>query len=156
MGVAEQPQVEPALMTVFVPGVQRVVDHHRTVAEENHIVACADLAGNRLQVGTAVVRIINAGDVIGTLRVWFKDVCVAQTDILSMSISKVDTMSTIFDGGVITDEESDKITSSFRTGVKIFVMLVAVVLVLSIGVAIYNAVIEMKRRKRRRNRRRSR
>lgn len=99
---------------------------------------------------------INAGDVIGTLRVWFKDVCVAQTDILSMSISKVDTMSTIFDGGVITDEESDKITSSFRTGVKIFVMLVAVVLVLSIGVAIYNAVIEMKRRKRRRNRRRSR
>lgn len=99
---------------------------------------------------------INTGDTIGTLRVWYKDVCVAQTDMLSLSASKVDTMSTIFDGGVITDEESDKITGSFRTGVKIFVMLVAVVLVLSIGVAIYNAVIEMKRRKRRRNRRRSR
>ena len=99
---------------------------------------------------------INAGDVIGTLRVWYKDVCIAQTDILSMSVSKVDTMSTIFDGGVITDEESDKITGSIRTGVKIFVMLVAVVLVLSIGVAVYNAVIEYKRRKRRRNRRRSR
>ena len=99
---------------------------------------------------------INTGDVIGTLRVWYKDVCVAQTDVLSLSISKVDTMSTIFDGGVITDEESDKITGSVRTGVKIFVMLVAVVLVLSIGVAIYNAVIEAKRRKRRRNRRRSR
>ena len=61
-----------------------------------------------------------------------------------------------FDGGVITDEESDKITSSFHTGVKIFIGLVAVVVVLSIGVAVYNAVIEHKRRKRRRNRRRSR
>ena len=99
---------------------------------------------------------INAGDVIGTLRVWYRDVCIAQTDVLSMSVSKKDTMSTIFDGGVITDEESDKITVSVRTGVKIFVMLVAVVLVLSIGVAVYNAVLDYKRRKRRRNRRRSR
>jgi hypothetical protein len=99
---------------------------------------------------------VAVGDKIGTLRVWYHNVCLAQTDVLSLSVSKKDTMSTIFDGGVITDEESDKITGSFRTGVKIFVMLVAVVLVLSIGVAIYNAVIEMKRRKRRRNRRRSR
>lgn len=99
---------------------------------------------------------IAVGDKIGVLRVWYKNVCVAQTDILSLSMSKKDTMSTIFDGGVITDEESDKITGSFRTGVKIFVILVAVVLILSIAVAVYNAVIEHKRRKRRRNRRRSR
>ena len=65
-------------------------------------------------------------------------------------------MNSIFDGGVITDDESDKLTSSFQTGVKIFIGLVAVVVVLSIGVAVYNAVIEHKRRKRRRNRRRSR
>lgn len=99
---------------------------------------------------------VAVGDKIGTLRVWYHNVCLAQTDILSLSVSKKDTMSTIFDGGVITDEESDKITGSFRTGVKIFVILVAVVLILSIGVAVYNAVIEHKRRKRRRNRRRSR
>lgn len=99
---------------------------------------------------------INAGDAIGTLRVWYRDVCIAQTDILSMSVSKMDTMSTIFDGGVITDEESDKITGSLHTGVKIFIFLVAIVLGLSIIVAIYNAVVDYKRRKRRRNRRRSR
>ena len=99
---------------------------------------------------------IAVGDKIGVLRVWYKNVCVAQTDILSLSVSKKDTMNSIFDGGVITDEESDRITGSFHTGVKIFIGLVAVVVVLSIGVAIYNAVIEHKRRKRRRNRRRSR
>ena len=99
---------------------------------------------------------IAVGDKIGTLRVWYQNVCIAQTDILSLSVSKKDTMSTIFDGGVITDEESDKITGSIRTGVKVFIILVAIVLVLSIAVAVYNAVIEHKRRKRRRNRRRSR
>lgn len=99
---------------------------------------------------------IAVGDTIGVLRVWYKNVCIAQTDILSLSMSKKDTMSSIFDGGVITDEESDKITGSFRTGVKIFIGLVAIVVVMSIGVAIYNAIIEHKRRKRRRNRRRSR
>ena len=99
---------------------------------------------------------IAVGDKIGVLRVWYQNVCIAQTDILSLSTSKMDTMSTIFDGGVITDEESDKITSSFRTGVKVFIGLVVIVVVLSIGVAVYNAVIEHKRRKRRRNRRRSR
>ena len=99
---------------------------------------------------------IAVGDKIGILRVWYRNVCIAQSDILSLSTSKKDTMSTIFDGGVITDEESDKITGSFHTGVKIFIGLVIVVVVLSIGVAIYNAVIEYKRRKRRRNRRRSR
>ena len=96
------------------------------------------------------------GDKVGILRVWYKNVCVAQTDILSLSVSKKDTMSSIFDGGVITDDESDKIIGSFQTGVKIFIGLVAIVVVLSIGVAVYNAVIEHKRRKRRRNRRRSR
>ena len=96
------------------------------------------------------------GDKIGTLRVWYKNVCIAQTDILSLSVSKKDTMNSIFDGGVITDDESDRITGSFQTGVRIFIGLVAVVVVLSIGVAVYNAVIEHKRRKRRRNRRRSR
>lgn len=99
---------------------------------------------------------VAVGDKIGVLRVWYKNICVAQTDILSLSVSKKDTMNSIFDGGVITDEESDKITSSFHTGVKIFIGLVAVVVIMSIGVAIYNAVIEHKRRKRRRNRRRSR
>ena len=96
------------------------------------------------------------GDKIGVLRVWYKNVCIAQSDILSLSMSKKDTMNSIFDGGVITDDESDKITGSFQTGVKIFIGLVAIVVVLSIGVAVYNAVIEHKRRKRRRNRRRSR
>ncbi len=99
---------------------------------------------------------IAVGDKIGILRVWYKNVCIAQTDILSLSVSKKDTMNSIFDGGVITDEESDKITSSFNVGLKIFIGLVAVVVVLSVGVAVYNAVIEHKRRKRRRNRRRSR
>ena len=93
---------------------------------------------------------------MGILRVWYQNVCIAQTDILSLSMSKKDTMNSIFDGGVITDDESDKITGSFRSGIKIFVILVAIVVVLSIGVAVYNAVIEHKRRKRRRNRRRSR
>ena len=51
---------------------------------------------------------IAVGDTIGTLRVWYKDVCIAQTQMLSLSVSKMDTMSSIFDGGVITDEESDK------------------------------------------------
>lgn len=99
---------------------------------------------------------IAVGDRIGVLRVWYRNVCIAQTDILSLSQSKKDTMNSIFDGGVITDDEADKITGSFQTGVKIFIGLVAVVVVMSIGVAIYNAVIEHKRRKRRRNRRRSR
>ncbi len=99
---------------------------------------------------------VAVGDKIGVLRIWYKSICIAQTDILSLSVSKKDTMNSIFDGGVITDDESDKITGSFQTGVKIFIGLVAVVVVLSIGVAVYNAVIEHKRRKRRRNRRRSR
>ena len=99
---------------------------------------------------------VAVGDKIGVLRVWYKNVCVAQTDILSLSVSKKDTMNSIFDGGVITDEESDRITNTFHTGLKIFIGLVAVVVVMSIGVAVYNAVIEHKRRKRRRNRRRSR
>ena len=99
---------------------------------------------------------IAVGDKIGILRVWYKNVCIAQTDMLSLSMSKKDTMNSIFDGGVITDDESDKITGSFQTGVKIFIGLVVIVVVLSIGVAVYNAVIEHKRRKRRRNRRRSR
>ena len=99
---------------------------------------------------------VAVGDKIGVLRIWYRNICIAQTDVLSLSVSKKDTMNSIFDGGVITDEESDKITSSFHTGVKIFIGLVAVVVVLSIGVAVYNAVIEHKRRKRRRNRRRSR
>lgn len=99
---------------------------------------------------------IAVGDKIGVLRVWYRNVCIAQTDILSLSQCKKDTMNSIFDGGVITDDESDKIIGSFQTGVKIFIGLVAIVVVLSIGVAVYNAVIEHKRRKRRRNRRRSR
>ena len=99
---------------------------------------------------------VAVGDKIGVLRVWYRNICIAQTDILSLSVSKKDTMNSIFDGGVITDEESDKIASSFHTGMKIFIGLVVVVVVLSIGVAVYNAVIEHKRRKRRRNRRRSR
>lgn len=99
---------------------------------------------------------VAVGDKVGILRVWYQNVCIAQTDILSLSMSKKDTMNSIFDGGVITDDESDRITGSFRSGIKIFVILVAIVVVLSIGVAVYNAVIEHKRRKRRRNRRRSR
>ena len=99
---------------------------------------------------------VAVGDKIGILRVWYKNVCIAQTDILSLSVSKKDTMNSIFDGGVITDDESDRITGSFQTGVKIFIGLVVIVVVLSIGVAVYNAVIEHKRRKRRSNRRSSR
>ena len=118
--------------------------------KENDITFRADPLDGGLNAPVAV------GDKVGILRVWYQNICIAQTDILSLSASKKDTMNSIFDGGVITDDESDKLTSSFQTGVKIFIGLVAAVVVLSIGVAVYNAVIEHKRRKRRRNRRRSR
>ena len=118
--------------------------------KENDITFRADPLDSGLNAPVAV------GDKVGILRVWYQNICIAQTDILSLSASKKDTMNSIFDGGVITDDESDKLTSSFQTGVKIFIGLVAAVVVLSIGVAVYNAVIEHKRRKRRRNRRRSR
>lgn len=99
---------------------------------------------------------IAVGDPIGTVRVWYQNICVAQTDLLSLSASKKVEQNSIFSGGVITDEEDEKISNALRIGVKVFVILVAVVVALSIIVAIRNAVIRTRRRRRRRNRRRSR
>jgi D-alanyl-D-alanine carboxypeptidase len=99
---------------------------------------------------------VNVGDEIGTLRVWYRDICVSQTDLLSMSVSKKDTMTSIFSGGVLTEEEDQKLTGTFHVVAKWFVLIVAVVAALALIVAVYNGVTEFQRRKRRRNRSRNR
>lgn len=99
---------------------------------------------------------VNVGDKVGTLRVWYRDVCVSQTDLLSMSVSKKDTMTSIFSGGVLTEEEDQKITGTFHVIARWFVIVVAVVAGLALIVAVYNGITEFQRRKRRRNRSRNR
>ena len=99
---------------------------------------------------------IGVGDLVGTLRIWYQNVCIAQTDLLSLSVSKTDTMTSILSGGVITQEEDIKINAAVRTGVKIFLIVLGIVVILSIIVAVRNFLVDLKRRRRRRNRRRSR
>lgn len=94
------------------------------------------------------------GDVVGTVRVWYKDTCIYQTDAVSMSISKEDTRDSMFSGGILTDEEDDRVEGFLRAAGKVFVILVLLLVLLTAGIAIRNAIIIRKRRQRRKNRRR--
>ena len=63
MGVTTQGQVKPSLVPVPVPGIQRLAQNGRGMAEEYHIVIPVHLRGHALQVGPAVVHVVNTGQV---------------------------------------------------------------------------------------------
>ena len=98
---------------------------------------------------------VAVGDAVGTVRVWYRDICLYQTDALSMSVSKKDMRDSMFSGGILTDEEDDRVEAFLRTAGKVFVVLVLLVVGLTVGVGVRNAIIIHKRRQRRKNRRRS-
>ena len=98
---------------------------------------------------------VAVGDPVGTVRVWYRDICLFQTDAVSMSASKKDSRNSMFSGGILTDEEDDRVEAFLRTAGKVFVVLVLLVVALSVAVAVRNGLVVYKRRQRRKNRRRS-
>ena len=98
---------------------------------------------------------VAVGDTVGTVRVWYRDICLFQTGAVSMSASKKDLRDSMFSGGILTDEEDDRVEGFLRAAGKVFVVLVLLVVALTAAVAVRNAVIIHKRRQRRKNRRRS-
>ena len=98
---------------------------------------------------------VAVGETVGTVRAWYRDICLFQTNAVSMSASKKDMRDSMFSGGVLTVDEDDRVESFLRAAGKVFVVLVLLVVALTVAVAVRNAVIIHKRHQRRKNRRRS-
>ncbi len=95
---------------------------------------------------------VSQGETVGTCRVWYKDICVGQTGLVSLSKSEYRVLgANIFSNNELQRENLGKI---LKTAGIVFLVLVAVMVIISAVNAVRNAVIYSRRRRRRNERRR--
>ena len=121
-----------------------------------HTVLPGDYNINDLQVqceltGSTLKAPVAQGEMIGSCRVWYQDICVGQTGLVSLSNSDYRILgSNIFSKSELQRENLGKI---LKTAGIVFLCLIGAMLLFSLITSIHNAVISARRRKHRKERR---